>query len=421
MKNGLKLMLWFLQTLLLINLFINGVLYAEDWPQFRGPERNGVSKETGLLKTWPKDGPALIWSYEGLGEGYSSPSIVNNNIFVTGVLDGQEILFAFDLQGNLKWKMQYGPAWTGTFPSARTTPTVDGENIYVCSGMGKVVCFNVASGKIKWSLQAVEEFNGEYPKWGMAESPLVIDDKVICTPSGKDASLVALHKETGKIIWRSEGLSELASYCSPILVQKGNKKIIATMLENSFVGLDANTGKIMWQDKFSSYQNDPKDINPVSPIQYDNYIFTTSGYNDGSALYQLLNDGSKIQKAWVDITLDTHIGGIVLVNGYIYASNWENNRNGNWVCLDWKTGQVMYEKKWITKGSIISAEGMLYCYEEKEGNLALVVATPKEFKIVSSFKVPMGSGQHWAHPAISDGRLHIRHGDALMVYNIKVK
>jgi outer membrane protein assembly factor BamB len=419
MKNVLKLMLRFLRNLLLFSLFINCVLYAEDWPQFRGPERNGVSKETNLLKTWPAAGPALIWSYEGIGEGYSSPSIANGFIFVTGVVDSQETLYAFILDGKLKWKTQYGPAWTGTFPSARTTPTVDGKNIYVCSGMGNVVCLDAASGKIKWAVQAVEKFNAEYPKWGMAESPLIIDDKVICTPGGKNASVVALNKQNGKTVWQSNGLSELASYCSPILVQKERQKIIATMLEESFVGIDANNGKVLWQDEFSTYQKKPKAINPVSPIQYQDLIFTTSGYNDGSAMYRLSQGALVAQKTWIDTILDTHIGGVVLVDGYIYGSNWENNRNGNWVSLEWQTGKVMYEKKWINKGSIIAADGMLYCYEEKKGNLALVKATPQDFKIISSFKVPMGSGQHWAHPAISNGKLYLRHGEALM--DIKAK
>lgn len=410
-----------IKLLIVIYLFCLSHVMADDWPQFRGPERNGMSKETNLLKEWPEDGPPLLWFYQGVGEGFSSASISNGSIYVTGEIDDEETIFAFDLKGNLKWKTSYGPVWEGSFPKVRTTPTVDGTNIFMISGMGKIVCLDAVSGTINWSTQTVEEFDGEYHEWGIAESPLIVDDKVIVTPGGEDASIVAFNKSTGATVWQSKGLSEVANYCSPILIERGNKKIIATQLEESFVGVDAQTGKVLWQENYEEYQEDPSGINIVTPLYYDGYIFTTSGYNDGAAMYKLSQDGLKISREWVDKTFDNHHGGVVRIDGYLYGSNWENNRNGNWVCVDWSTGKVMYETKWITKGSVIAAESMLYCYEEKKGNLALVKATPQEFKIVSSFRITKGSGQHWSHPSISDGRLYIRHGDTLMVYDIKSK
>jgi outer membrane protein assembly factor BamB len=267
-------------------------------------------------------------------------------------------------------------------------------------------------------VEAVQKFNGEYPSWGIAESPLIVDDKVIATPGGKDASLVALNKMTGETIWKTTGLSELGSYCSPILVAWGGKKIIVTQLDKSFVGIDASNGKVLWTDPFASYQNDPKGINPVTPLYYDGKIYVTSGYDDGGALYELSADGTKISRKWIDKTLDTHHGGVVLIDGYLYGSNWLSNRKGNWVCLDWNGGKVMYEQEWHNKGPIIFADGMLYCYDEKDGNFALVNLNPQKFEVVSSFKVSFGSGPHWAHPVIADKRLYIRHGDALMVYDI---
>jgi outer membrane protein assembly factor BamB len=405
--------------ILVITIFQHNILFSADWPQFRGPKRNGISVETGLKNKWSENGPELLWSFEGLGAGFSSVAISNGKIYVTGEVDKEETLFAFDLNGKLVWQTTYGPNWKSSYPEVRTTPTVEANSIYVNSGMGKVVCFEAKSGKINWQVQAVDQFGGEYHSWGIAESPLLVDNLVIVTPGGPDASLIALDKNSGKKIWTSEGLSEKGNYCSPILVAWGGRKIVATMLENVFVGVDAESGKVLWKDQFSDYQDEPKGINPVSPLYHNGQIYTTSGYDDGGAMYELSGEGTSIKRIWTDQVLDIHHGGAVLVDGYIYGANWKNNRDGNWVCLDWKTGKKMYEKEWITKGSIIYADGMLYCYEEKSGNLALVEATPNDFNIISSFKVPLGSKQHWAHPAISDGRLYVRHGDALMVYDIK--
>ncbi len=405
----------------LFGSLLSTVSTADDWPHWRGLDRNGISKETNLLKNWPANGPDLIWSVENLGEGYSSASISEDRIYITGVVDKIETLTALDLEGNIIWQSTFGEKWKGSYPEARSTPTVENDYVYVMSGMGQVSCFIKKSGELKWSLDIIDKFDGEYHRWGMAESFLIVDDKLICTPGGSDASVVALDKMSGSVIWQSEELSEEANYCSPILIKRGGKKIISTQLADSFVGIDAENGNLLWSDEYDEYQDDPKDININSPLYSDGNVFVTSGYDNPSAMYKLSEDGTKIERTWISEVLDVHVGGVVLVDGYIYGSNWENNRSGNWVCLDWKTGEVMWEEKWINKGSIISAEGMLYCYEEKEANIALVKATPKKFEKISSFEVPLGKGRSWAHPAISNGRLYVRRGGALMVYDISKK
>ncbi len=402
-----------------IYLAVSSVVFADDWPQWRGMNRDGISRETNLLKEWPEEGPKLIWSFEGLGAGYSSVAVSKSVIFTTGEIDANEAVFALDINGNLLWKTTYGPRWKDSYQAMRSTPTIDGDNIYVVSGMGKVVCLERKTGNIVWSANPVEQFSAEYHRWGIADSPLIIDDMVICSPGGENASVVAYHKLTGKLIWQSHGLSDVASFCSPILVERGGKKIIVTTLSETFVGIDASNGRTLWKDTFNDYQDDPKDINPVSPVYYNGSIYTTSGYDDGGALYDLSEDGLSISRRWADETLDVHIGGVVLVDGYIYGANWLSNSKGNWVCLEWKTGKVMYEEKWMNKGSIIFADGLLYCYTEKKGEVGLVRPTPDKFSLVSHFKIPLGSGQRWAHPAISDGRLYIRRGEALMVFDIK--
>jgi outer membrane protein assembly factor BamB len=395
--------------------------FADDWPQWRGHARDGISKENNLLESWPENGPKLLWSKEELGSGFASMSISNGKLYITGVVDNEEKLTAMDLEGNIQWQLIYGEFWEDSYSEARSTPTVDGDQIYVISGMGKLVCVDKSRGKIKWSVDTVDDFDGDYHHWGIAESPLIVDDKVICTPGGDEASVVAFDKSTGKLIWQTNTLSQQANYCSPILINRGDKKIIATQLAESFVGINAADGSVLWQDDYEDYQDDARDININTPLYDDGYIYITSGYDDGGAMYELSADGSKITRKWVDQTLDVHVGGVVKVGNYIYGANWENNRMGNWVCLNWKTGKVMYEEEWNNKGSIIAADGMLYCYEEKKGNIALVKANPDKFDIVSSFKIPMGKGPHWGHPAISDGRLYVRHGEALMVYDIKKK
>lgn len=405
-------------------LFVFGIVYimnaqAADWAQWRGPERNGISNETGLLKEWPEGGPKLLWTITGMGNGYSSPSIANGVLYITGTVDNIEVLSAFDLDGNLKWKKEYGKAYTQSTPEARTTPTVIDDSVFVISGTGDVVCFDTAGNK-KWSVQALDMFGGKQGSWGTAESPLIVDNKVIYTPCGGKTTVVALDKNTGETVWASKTINDKSGYVSPILVERGGKKLIITVTGNYILGINAEDGEILWQVFCRDYKS-PGDINAVSPVYHDGQIFVTSGYNDVGIMVKLSEDGASASVLWTNPDLDTHHGGVVLVDGYIYGSNWLNNDKGNWVCLDWNSGKTMYEKDWNNKGSIISADGMLYCYEEKRGNLALVKASPDDFKVISSFRITQGQGPYWAHPVISDGRLYIRHGDALMVYNIKSK
>jgi outer membrane protein assembly factor BamB len=386
-------------------IFAFGVMYnanvqAEDWSQWGGINRNGISEETGLLKEWSVEGPKLLWSATGIGVGFSSPSIANGVIYVTGMKDNKEILFALDLNGNIKWSKEYGKAFAQSTPEARTTPTVDGDAVYVISGSG--------------------EFEGKYGSWGIAESPLIVDDKVIYTPCGAKTTVVALNKDTGETVWTSESLNDHSGYVSPILVNIGEKNQIITVTGGNVIGIDASNGHIDWKVANREISS-PRDINCVSPIYYNGNVFVTSGYNDAGALIKISDDGTKASVAWVNPALDTHHGGVVLVNGYIYGSNWLDNEHGNWVCLDWNSGKTMYETKWNNKGSIISADGMLYCYEEQYGTLGLVKASPDGFTVVSSFKISQGSGAHWAHPVISNGILYMRHGDVLMTYDIKAK
>ncbi|MHC4624461.1 MAG: outer membrane protein assembly factor BamB family protein [Planctomycetota bacterium] len=391
--------------------------FGDDWPQFRGPNRDGKSAETGLLKSWPEGGPRLLWVVEGLGGGFSSVAIAKGQVYTTGIVgeDKRGMLFAYDVNGAFKWKASYGRGWSGSHSGTRTTPTVDGERVYVISGYGNLVCFDAKTGNGRWEVDTVKRFDGGVIKWGISESVLVVDDKVICTPGGTDATVVALDKMTGETKWAGRGLSDKSAYCSPILAERGGKKIIVTITAAHTVGVDADNGKVLWQYENKPHKGRPREVNPDSPVYCDGGIYVTSRFVGGMML-KMSPGAQKVSHVWTNEELDPHHGGVVLVDGHIYGAN---TKKQNWMCLDWDSGRTIYDKKWIGKGSIIYADGMLYCYEEKEGTVGLVTAAPAGFDVVSSFKVPHGTAEHWAHPAISDGRLYLRHGDALMAYSIK--
>jgi outer membrane protein assembly factor BamB len=252
---------------------------------------------------------------------------------------------------------------------------------------------------------------------------------VIYTPAGLKTTMVALDKNTGETLWQSASLNDTGSYVSPRLIRYGNKDIIVTIINKFLMGVDLSDGNILWTFDYGNYMPEqglkmwagaPK-TNTITPLFDQGYLYITEGYNHVGVMFRIADDGSRITKVWTDTVLDCHHGGVLLYNGYIYGSNWIDNNRGNWCCLNWKTGKLMWEEKWFTKGPIISADGMLYCQEEKNGNVGLVKPDPQKFTLVSSFKAPLGKGPFWAHPSISNGILYIRHGDVLMAYDIRQK
>ena len=282
-----------------------------------------------------------------------------------------------------------------------------------------IACFDAESGQEKWTFKAGEKFKSKYGRWGTAESPLIVDDKVICSPSGDETCMVAFNKKTGEVVWTAKGLGQQTEYCSPICVERGGKKIIVTIFESSIVGVNAANGDILWQYACSDYQKVSRGANTSTPTYHDGAVYFTSGYDRGDIRLDISADGMSITKVWEDSSLDNHHGGVVLVDGYLYGSNWISNSKGNWLCVDWNTGKLMYDAEWENKGPITYADGMLYCFDEKDGNLALVKADPSGFEVVSSFEITMGEGKYWSHPVVAGGRLYVRHGDVLMVYDIK--
>jgi outer membrane protein assembly factor BamB len=395
-----------------------------DW---RGPNRDGKYNEQPLLKTWPEAGPEQVMEASGLGKGFSSAAVTEEAIYVTGMFDSTDYLSALDLKGKLLWKVPYGRSWNQSFPDTRCTPTVEKDRIYVSSGQGDLACINAKDGKIIWKIEAMKKYGGILNVWGISESLLLINDNIIFTPGGDMTTMIALNKKNGELVWKSESLNDTVNYISPLPIKWGNKDIIVNALDKYIIGVDASNGKFVF--KYDFYPLNAKKVEqwgswaPIyanTPLFDKGYLYVNSGYDFKGVLFKLSDDAQQLSVVWTDTIMDTHHGGNVLVDGYIYGSNYTNGgKDGNWCCIDWKTGKKMYEEKWNTKGSIIFADGMLYVYDEKKGNVGLVKPNPQKFDLVSTFRVQKGAGPYWAHPVIKNGILYLRHGDVLLAYKIK--
>jgi len=399
--------------------------FAQEISSWRDKNRSGVSSEISLLKSWPEGGPTLLWTNSDLPKGNSSAAFGNDTIFITGLKDSLDILIALDMKGKILWQTPMGRAWNGSFPESRATPTVEGNRVYTCSGYGDLSCINGSNGKIIWSYKGSETNNGTYGRWGIAESLLIDGDKLYFSPGGPETMTIAVDKTTGKLIWRSPSIDDKPGYVSPILIDYAGKRMIVNVAMGHVFAVDATDGGILW----TVVNERPKSLNPnwelikcVTPLYNQGKVYVTGGYNTGGMMIIISSDGKQGHVAWTDSILDNHHGGVLLINGYIYGSNWLNNADGNWCCIDWETGKKKWEEHWQCKGSIIAAEGMLYLYDEKKGTVGLARATPEKFDLVSSFNVTQGTqGPYWAHPVIHKGILYLRHNNALMAYDIREK
>lgn len=388
--------------------------------QWRGPERDGKYSDTGLLKHWPEGGPVLLLKKEGLGNGYSTPVVYEGDVYISGRRDSVEVLTRLDMQGNLIWETVYGKAWDKSFPESRSTPTIEDDRAYIMGGLGNVVCMDIYSGEIIWQVNTHQEYKGEFHRWGMAESLLLTENAVISSPTGERTALVALDKMDGSLIWETESQGGVRSYVSPLMINHNDRNMIIVTSHEDLMAVDPENGNIIWsKDIVNGYSSDRnRRINTNTPLYHNGEIFTNSGYDVDALMLKLSPDGMQAEVKWNDANLDTHHGGVVLVDGYLYGSNWINNGNGNWVCQEWETGKVMYEEKWHNKGSVIYADGLLYIFEEKQGNVGLVEPAPEGFKLISTFKPEGGSGPWWAHMSIYEKKLFIRHGEVLFIYDI---
>jgi outer membrane protein assembly factor BamB len=410
-----------LVSILLFSISMNTTFGQGGISQFRGPNRDGIFPDNNLLRKWPAGGPALLLMIKGIGEGFSSAVIYNNVIYTSGLKDTMDVVSAFDMRGKLLWEKAIGTSWIKARQGTRNTPTIQANRLYIESGVGEVACLDATSGKIIWKRNPAKEFKGKFSVWGPAECLLLIENKVISVIGGDDASVVALDKKDGNLIWKSATVKDAKAYCSPQIIDRNGNKILLVELEREIMGINPSDGEIFW-----TYGLKPRSPDSLTWLNHTNIplyknggIFITRGYNINAVMLSLTPDGRKVSLKWENPSFDTHTGGVLEYKGYIYGSTWTSNSMGNWACLNWDTGKLMYDTEWFNKGSIISADGLFYCMEEKNGNVALVQPDPSGFKVISSFQVKDGAGPYFSHPSIYDGKLLIRHGDVLMIYDIK--
>ncbi len=406
----------------LLFIFSYPTLFSQEIIEFRGIERSGNFKESGLIKKWPEAGPELILKIEGMGKGYSHPILVDEIVFVTGIkYDTLDVLSAYNLNGEILWETAYGRSWTKSYTDSRSTPTCENGKIYVSSGTGQLNCIDAKTGKIIWQVDVITNFKGEIYDHGDAENPLIVNDLVVFTTGGDENTMVALSKTDGSLVWKTKSIGGPKSYGTPTLIHHYGKKLILTQTAENLIAINPENGEIIWHYNLIRYHLHQQGVgaNTNPPLYFNGEIFVTSGYDHPGIKLALSADGNSVSEIWKNDTIDTHHGGVVLVNGNLYGSNWQNNSKGRWTSVNWETGRTNWETEWFNKGSTIYADGLLYIYEEKSGNVALVEPSPEKSKIISTFKVTDGEGPHWAHPAIYDGKLFIRHGNSLMIYDIK--
>ena len=388
------------------------------WPRFHGPRGDNISTDTGLLKEWPEGGPPLEWTAQGIGHGFSGVTIAEGSIYTDGNIGGQTVITALDSAGQIRWQTPNGKAWEKSRPGTRGTPTVDGGQLYHESPLGQLVCLNAKTGEKIWGLNILEEFGGENITWGLAESLLVDGNHLICCPGGPQASVVALDKRTGKTVWKAPGAGNATSYASPALAECQGLRMILTMNAKALIGVNADGGDLLFQFKHVAEY----DVNAMMPIYHDGRVFISSGYGSGSALVKLNVRGNKagVEQVWESDQLDNHHGGVILLDGYLYGAS-HNSNGGKWICLDWKTGRMMYAERGVGKGSLTCADGMLYTLSEQR-RMGLVAPTPTGHKLLSRFEVPSGGeGPSWAHPVVCGGHLYVRHDDRLFAYDVRAE
>jgi outer membrane protein assembly factor BamB len=390
-----------------------------DWPQWQGPDRTAVSHERGLLKTWPKNGPSLVWQATGLGGGYSTPSIACGRIFAISFRGKDEVVWALDeATGKELWNTRIAEARPAEGKQAREgsrgTPTIDGDRLYALGESGDLVCLSTASGQRQWHKNPIEDFGGSEPRWGYSESPLIDGDKLICTPGGSAATLAALDKKTGEPVWKATVPGgDGPAYSSVIAGELAGQRQYVQFVQHGMVGIAAEDGRFLW--RYDAPAN--RTANCSTPIFHDDCVFAASGYNTGGGLVALTRRDSETKAEQVYFTkqMKNQHGGMVLVDGYLYGAN----DPGSLVCLDFKTGKVMWEDRRPGKGSVTYADGCLY-YRNEGGPVVLIEASPKGYSELGRFQQLKRSGQAtWPHPVIANGKLYIRDQGLLLCYSLK--
>ncbi len=384
---------------------------SQSFNNWRGPARDGQYPDKGLLKQWPESGPKLLWVYESLGIGFSSPVIANGKVYVTGMEGDMGYVYILSDKGRFEKKFPYGKEDTGNYPGVRSTPTIVGNLMYLATSQGEFFCMNLNTGKKQWSVNLFTDLDGKNIRWGFTENIVIDGNLIYVSPGGIKHNIVALNRHTGALVWSNDEKDGLSAYCSPLMINHQGRKMLITMMARDVVALEAATGKLIWSFPYANQRN----IHPNTPIYHKGDLYVFSGYGMGGYKLRISKDGNSVTQVWENKLLDNQLGGVVLINGFIYGSG---DRNRRWFGVSWESGAVISESREIDKGTVIAADGMMYAYTER-GELALLRPNNGKFDVISKTMVTHGINQHWAHLVINNGVLYVRRGNAVMAYNIR--
>jgi outer membrane protein assembly factor BamB len=386
------------------------------WPEFHGRGRTNVSPDTGLLKKWPEDGPKLLWHYDHCGRGYSGVAIAEGMIFTAGDFGDFEMVLALDMNGKLLWKAQNGEAWLRSCPGSRTTPTYDKGVLYQMNPNGRLAAFKAKTGEEIWAVDLAKRFEARYGIWALAENVIVEDDKVLCMPGGPKGRVVALDKRTGKTVWINTEIKNTAAYCSPVVVTHDGVRQLLTMTQKSLVAVDVKTGKTVWSTPF--VPTSPQ--NALTPVYHDGYVFVACGHSTGGTLFKINAKTRGADIVWHRKDLDNCHGGAMLIDGNLFGCGCRMGGK-NFYCVDFMTGKTKKLDKTVGKVGITCADGMIYALNHR-GMMYLMGVTPEGFDIVSQFDLgKMPANSYLAHPVVCGGRMYLKQGRRLFVYDVRAK
>jgi len=387
----------------------------KDWAQWRGPDRDGISTETGLLKAWPESGPPQAWSIAGLGSGYGSVAILADRIYLQGTEGNRSVVFCLNrADGKKIWTRPLGPSLDDSRGGGpRGTPTLEADRLYALTEAGDLACLRTRDGSVVWSRNILKDFGGSNPRWKLSESPLIDGDNLIVTPGGSRAGIAALDKMTGKTVWVSRELSDAAAYSSCVVAEAGGVRAFTTLTESAAVGVRASDGKLLW--RYPRVANGTANV--TTPVVRDGKVFYTSAYNTGSALLELAAGNGNIEAREIYFSRDmmNHHGGVVLVDGFLYGFS-----NAILTCMEFATGKVRWKDRSVGKGSLTYADGSLYLLSESN-TVGLAQASPDGYRERGRFQIADQGWPSWAHPVVCAGKLYIRNQGVLACYDIAQK
>ncbi len=387
--------------------------------QWRGENRAGIYNETNLLTSWPENGPEEIWFTDGIGNGFGSPTVTEDALFVSGEIDSLAWLFCFDLNGKLLWKQNYGKEWSKHYPGSRSAPTIVGDKVYAGTGMGNIACLSRTDGQIIWTRDYISDFKGVLPYHGYSEAPVIEGNKIICTPGGEEHNVVALDRLTGVLLWSCKGMGERMGYNPGNIIEIANRKIYVTFSAYHLLGVDAGTGDLLWthlQENTPAEERKPGigDTHSNNICFEDGFIYYAAGDGNKGVKLELSSDGSEITEVWRSTYFDSFMGGFVIIGDYLYSCG---TRKKDIKSFSVATGEVV-DSVGMGTGAVIAAGNTLYYYNWA-GVLSMVGCNNGRMKKISAFKITQGTKEHFSHPVIKNGILYQRRGDALMAYDIR--